>query len=413
MASSPLSRRSFLTAGVASAGVVSAGVLSKALFAQEISQSPQTIAGFDQTQTTIDETQVWEPFTDRKIRVGIAGYGLCQFGAAFSFQDHPNVEIVAVTDLIPERCAGLAKACRCAKTYPSLEEMVQNDSIEAVFLATDAANHANHAILSMNAGKHVASAVPAVLGNLEDADRLFETVKSRGLSYMMFETSAFRDDAFASRQIYKAGGFGKMVFTEGEYYHYYGTPLPSFREWRTGLPPLYYPTHATGYYTCVTGNSFVEVSCFGNRGIVPQYQAENNVYKNPFGTEVALMRTSEGGMARMTVSRDTPGGGCEAGRNRGQKGVYIDHFETEIPEVEDFVKTLNILKPSLPPGVDAGGHGGSHGYLMAEFIDALLRERKPLIDIATALNTTVCGIVAHHSALKDGELMKIPQYRFE
>ena len=408
------SRRRFLQTGVASAGLVSANLLFGAELRQDDStpQTPKDIAGFDETQTNIDEARAWEPFTDRKIRVGIAGFGLCQFGAAFSFENHPNVEVVAVTDLIPERCAGLAKASRCEKTYPSLEEMLKDDSIEAVFLATDAASHAEHTLASLKAGKHVACAVPAVLGSLEDADRLFEAVKETGLTYMMFETSAYRDDAYATRQLYKAGVFGKMVYSEGEYNHYYGTPLPSFREWRTGLPPLFYPTHATGYYTCVTGHSFTEVSALGNRGIVPQYQAKNNRYKNPFGTEVALFRTSEGGMARMTVSRDTPGAGSESGRNRGQKGVYTDAFYTEIPEVEELAKTVDILKPGLPPGVDAGGHGGSHGYLTTEFIDALLRERKPLVDIATALNTTVCGIVAHQSALRDGETLKIPQYKF-
>ncbi|MEK6247784.1 MAG: hypothetical protein N2C12_06360, partial [Planctomycetales bacterium] len=45
----------------------------------------------------------WQPVSDRKIRVGIAGYGLCKFGAAFFYQNHPNVEVVAATDLDPGR----------------------------------------------------------------------------------------------------------------------------------------------------------------------------------------------------------------------------------------------------------------------------------------------------------------------
>ena len=49
---------------------------------------------------------------------------------------------------------------------------------------------------------------------------------------------------------------------------------------------------------------------------------------------------------------------------------------------------------------------------MSEFVDAILRDRKPWVDVAQALNMTVAGIVAHQSALKDGELMKIPQYKF-
>ena len=48
---------------------------------------------------------------------------------------------------------------------------------------------------------------------------------------------------------------------------------------------------------------------------------------------------------------------------------------------------------------------------MNEFITAILEDRRPLVDIAQALNMTVAGIVAHQSALKDGESMKIPQYR--
>lgn len=47
---------------------------------------------------------------------------------------------------------------------------------------------------------------------------------------------------------------------------------------------------------------------------------------------------------------------------------------------------------------------------MSEFVDAILRNRKPWVDVAQALNMTVAGIVAHQSALKNGELMKIPQY---
>ena len=47
---------------------------------------------------------------------------------------------------------------------------------------------------------------------------------------------------------------------------------------------------------------------------------------------------------------------------------------------------------------------------MSECVDAILRNRKPLVDVVQALNMTVPGIVAHLSALRGGERMKIPQY---
>ena len=392
------SRRDFLQRAGVLAGSVVVG-LAHGVWAAE-----KPIQGFEKVADDPDASKGWRPVSDRRIRVGIVGYGVCQFGAAFSFQDHPNIEVVAVSDLIPERCAALAKACRCAKTYPSLEELVKDDAVEAVFVATDAPSHARHCLEVLKHGKHVATAVPAVFGSLEDAEQLFATVQKSGLKYMMFETSCFHEDLHAMRQIYRAGGLGKLIYSEGEYYHYSPTPIDSYKGWRVGVPPQWYPTHSSAYYVCVTGGSFTEVSCMGVPSVVEHLQPANNPYKNPFGTEIALFRTSEGGSSRMAVSWDTPGMGGEMGRVRGQKGSFYgsyDGLEKNLP---------NLKRPPLPPGVSGGGHGGSHGYLTDEFVTAILLDRQPLVDIAMALNLTVSGIVAHQSALKGGELLKIPRY---
>jgi hypothetical protein len=381
-------------------GAAALGVGQLALAAQE------KIQGFEEEKAAPKSAGAWKPVSDRKIRMGIVGYGVCKFGPQFSLQDHPNVEVVAVSDLFPDRCQDLAKACRCQKTYPSLEKMVEDDAIEAIFCATDAPGHARHAIDVLKHGKHVATAVPAVFEHLEDADKLYEAVKQSGLNYMMFETSYFHADLYAMRRIYEAGGFGKLVYTEGEYYHYACAVIDSYKDWRIGLPPQFYPTHSNAYQTGVDGGGFSEVSCLGMPSIRDELQPANNRYKNPFGTEIALFRTANGGMSRMAVSWDTPGYGGEVGRVRGQRGsmagLEYQGQEEKLPALE---------KPPLPPSVAGGGHGGSHGYLGHEFVMSILENRKPLVDVGAALNMSVAGIVAHHSALKDGELMKIPQYK--
>ncbi len=347
----------------------------------------------------------WEPISDRKIRFGIVGYGVCRFGAAFGFQDHPNVQIVAVSDLIPERCRELAKACRCEKTYPSLEELVKDPQIEAVFVATDAPSHARHCIEVLRHDKHVMTAVPAVWGSLEEAEKLLETVEKTGLKYMMAETSCFRADCWAMRQIYQAGGFGNLVYTEGEYYHYSPRPIDSFRGWRIGSPPLWYPTHSTAYYVGVTGKRFTSVSCLGFRGNFPAYQPGANRYNNPFTDEVALFQTTEGGTARISMCKSIRGLVAERGRVFGQLGWMDESGYHGAME-----KLPETSRPPLPPTVPAGGHGGSHGHLAHEFVCAILEDRQPLIHIYEALAMTVPGIIAHQSALKDGQTMKIPQY---
>src|SRR5512143_1186520 len=199
----PNTRRSFLkTVGLSACAV--------GLSRQTQSQQ-KPIQGFEKAAVDPDVSKGWEPLSSRKIRVGLVGYGVCRFAAEFSFQHHPNVEVVAVSDLFPDRCAALAKVVGCQKTYPSLEELVKDNNIEAVFVATDAPSHARHCMEVLKHGKHVASAVPAVYGSVEQADALFEAVKRSGLKYMMFETSCFHEDLHAMRVLYKAGGLGKLV----------------------------------------------------------------------------------------------------------------------------------------------------------------------------------------------------------
>lgn len=370
------------------------------------------IQGFDE-KATKENNKVWTPLSDRKIRVGIIGAGFCRFGAVFGFQHHPNVEVVAVSDLIPERCQWLAKATNCKKMYPSLEELVKDKTIEAVFIATDAPSHARHCILALKHGKHVACAVPAVFGSLKDAQDLYDTVKKTGLKYMMFETSMFRENLYAMRKLYEVGAFGDIVYTEGEYWHYAGGThyVDSFKKWRDGMPPQWYPTHSDAYYVGVTNGYFTDVSAIGKESVRDNF-VKNNVYGNPFDTEISFYKTNTNGMARMGRSAGTVGSGYghETGRIRGTQGSYYDKYS-------GFAKNLpDITRPAIPDSMKkreySWHHGGSHAYLTDEFVSALLQDRKPLVDVAMALNMTVGGIVAHQSAMKGGEWLKVPHFEY-
>ena len=416
-------RRGFLqAAGLGAAALAAHGVARGA--EQVFDKDGKPIQGFeDITKASEATSKGWEPISDRKIRVGIVGYGFCKFGAAFGFQDHPNVEVVAVSDLFPDRRDGLAKACRCEKTYDSLEELVKDDTIEAVFCATDPPHHAQHCIEVLKHGKHVAVNVPAVWGSLEQADQLFEAVtKAKGLQYMMFETSYFDPSLWQMRQLYKAGCFGKHILSEGEYEHYHDgkAPVPSYKGWRDGAPAMWYPTHSTAFYIGVTGGTFTEVSCQGRVGTWSYLQPGVNKFGNRFASEYALFRTSDGGMSRIGASFDTAGHEGVKGRFRGELGSYEGGLsDGKLMGAFDGIANADGKKPALPsldrpplpPHVDPGGHGGAEGQLMNEFVSAILQDRTPMVNIAEALNMTVAGVVASQSAKKDGELLKVPQYK--
>ena len=404
-----LSRKDFL-------GLGSAFLAGSAAFAatnDKPMESPgRVMMGFDETDMGKLDPTPWQPFSDKKVRVGIAGEGVCQFGSQFGYQNHPNVEVVACAELYPEKLKMLQERVKAPRTYASCEAMIEVESkagtMDAVYIATDAPSHCGLAIFALERGLHVASAVPALLGEaqLDLIPDLLAAVKKSGKVYQMNETTAFRASCYAMRKIYEANGFGPVCYTEGEYFHYgVGQSVGSYKGWRNGIPPQYYPTHSTGFYTCVTHKRFTEVSCIGRPSQRANYPG--NRYGNPFASEIAFFKCEDGGSARMAVCYDMPCVNREAGRMWGQLGSFEgDCFHGDAKRLAG----VNILRPQLPPGVPGGGHGGSHGYLTDDFIRAILLGTKPVVDVVTALDSTVSGIYAHRSALKDGETMKIPAF---
>ena len=56
------------------------------------------------------------------------------------------------------------------------------------------------------------------------------------------------------------------------------------------------------------------------------------------------------------------------------------------------------------------GHGGSHPYLVHEFVDAVANHRQPLTNIWEAARYMAMGVTAHQSALQGGERLPVPDW---
>lgn len=362
------------------------------------------------------------PSAGRRIRIGVVGGG---FGSCFPWHEHPNAVVAAVSDLLPERRDHLSKTFKCDKTYESLEKLILAKDIDAVAVWTPAPDHAKHVEMVLNSGKHAISAVPLGM-NLEECERVLEAVKRTGLTYMMAETSFYRQETITARQWYQQGRFGEIVHTEGEYYHDHTGPNLQYWHskggptWRYGFAPMHYPTHSTSFLTGVTGERITEVSCMGWGD--DDEVLRTNRYKNPFWNCTALCRTNRGHNAKMSVFWSVQAGFAERANWFGTKmSFYMPNpngmgavVTTAAKPSESFEVPTHWKTDMLPePLRHDSGHGGSWTFIVHEFIDALVNERRPAIDIYEALAETVPGIVAHQSALEGGELMKVPQYEPE
>ena len=367
----------------------------------------------------------------RKVRIGIVGG---RFGCSFYFHEHPDCIVEAVSDLRADRRANLMKVYRCEKSYDSLEELVLDKNVDAVFCATDGPLHTQHTETCMRHGKHVMTAVPAALGSLDDCHFLLETVKKYGLTYMMAETSYYQQSTISARKFYGEGLFGELFYCESEYLHPGGESLSyegGKRTWRYGFPPGNYPTHDTAHLVGVTGERLVEVVCHGWADDDPRLV--DNFYGNPFKCATALFKTDRGHSFRMLRWGAGAVRGCEraewigsaisfysahpngmgpvivrATREKEKDDAGFGRFRSSLEKYEQPNWWATDMLPE--PLRHNSGHHGSHTFLTHEFVDALAHGRKPAIDVHEALAYTAPGIVAQESALRDGELMKIPSF---
>ncbi len=362
----------------------------------------------------------------RKIRLGVVGGG---FGAEFQWHEHPNCTVAGVTDLRAERRQILRDRYRCDYVFNSLEEMLQRAvKLDAVAIFSGAPDHYRHVEMCMKRGLHVISAVPAVM-NLEDAAKLKALKESTGMRYMMAETSYFRSPTIYARNLFREGGFGDVFYTELEYYHDGGERKSLALDkksrlfepdgspsWRVGLPPMNYPTHSLGFLVGVTRERIVRVSCLGWGPDEPG--RGENPYKNPFSCQASLMETNKGHMSRCNIFW-LAAAIEERAQWFGEKGTLYMYNMDVHPNTWK-ANDLKMTRLALPdywksdmlpePMRHTSGHGGSHPFLTAEFINALVENREPVIDVYEALAMTVPGIVGHQSSLKNGEQLKVPQF---
>ena len=396
------------------------GTISRRLF---LEMSSSTAALLAAGGVLAQAGRAYPAETTKRIRMGVVGGG---FGASFHWHEHPNCVVTGVTDLIPARRDVLKNNYKCDAVYDSLEEMIrQAKDIDAVAVFSGAPDHAKHVKMCMDRGWHVVCAVPACF-SIEEAEMLKEVKEKTGLTYMMAESSYYRQECIFARNLHKAGGFGELFYSEVEYYHGFEGP-PSLleqkgtllvdadgkRTWRWGLAPMLYPTHSLGYLVGVTGERIVKVSCLG-WGNPDSPVLKDNRYKNPFFNEFASMLTDKRHMCRCNVFWDIKAGD-ERASWFGEKAslhmpAYGLHGAVQLPggkvQIPEYWKSDMLPKEMR----HESGHGGSAVFISAEFVNALLENREPTCHLYDALAMTVPGIVAHQSALKGGEQLKVPQF---
>ncbi len=374
--------------------------------------------------------------SDKKINIAIVGLG---FGAEFIpiYQKHPNAHLIAISQRNASKLNELADAFGIEKRYTSFDELLEDPEIDAVHINTPIPNHGAQSIKALKAGKHVACTVPMAT-TVEECEEIVRLTAEKGLTYMMMETVLYAREFLYMKELYENGALGKVQFLKASHQQ----DMDGWPNYWPGLPPMHYATHCVGPVLGLTRGEAEYVSCFGSGTIREELIAN---YNSPYAVETTHIKFRNSDLSAQVyrslfdVARQYRESFEVYGSKKSVEWPLIEgkplvvHTakkpEPEIPEeVEspDFAKLLpKEIQHFTTKGVydsdehqhlsftQGAGHGGSHPHLVHEFVNALLTGKAPYPNAKQSANITCVGILAHESAQKGGELIKLPEFTFE
>ena len=152
--------------------------------------------------------------TDQKFRAGVIGCGL---GAnhAYAYANAPEYDLIAVCDLSAEVLGNFYENSRLepgsVKQYSDYKEMLEQENLDVVSVATPDDHHTNPVCDASDAGvKGILCEKPLCI-QLEDADRIIETVERNGTKMSVDHTRSWISSYQTVRQEIRDGEIGGLT----------------------------------------------------------------------------------------------------------------------------------------------------------------------------------------------------------
>jgi len=144
-------------------------------------------------------------------KVGIIGAGYWGINHVRTFNALADCELVRVADLSQanlDRVKGISPAIETTQDY---REVLGDDGIEAVVVATDAPTHHNIAIEAMGAGKHVLVEKPLAL-TVKDGEEMVRRSEESGRILMVGHILLYHPGVSKMKEYVSSGELGKVYY---------------------------------------------------------------------------------------------------------------------------------------------------------------------------------------------------------
>lgn len=365
----------------------------------------------------------------KTVNVAMVGLG---FGAEFIpiYQSHPNANVHAICRRNEKELNKVGDTLGIDRRYTNYEDVLRDPDVDFVHINSPIPDHARMSLQALDAGKHVMCTVPMAT-TIDECRQIVEKVAATGLKYMMAETVVYSREFLFIKEMYENGELGKIQYMAASH----PQDMDGWPDYWERMIPMHYATHVVSPVLGLVNGLAEQVSCYGS-GTVREDIAKKS--GNKFAVESCQIRIADSDIAAhiWRFLYDTARQYRESFDVYGTKKSFewtlvegephVLHTakkpEPEIAshvEVPDYAHLLpepirkftqTIQDADHLSFVQGGGHGGSHPHLVHEMVSALIEDRDPRPNAKTSANWTCVGICAHESALKGGEVVRLPEF---
>lgn len=145
-----------------------------------------------------------------KVSIGIVGLGRMGQIYAGHLAGHGQVRIASVSDVVAERAAQLAGEFGVESWTADYREILEDSSVDAIFVTSSTSTHREVVIAAAEAGKAIFCEKPIAL-TLEDTDEMITAIDRKGVMFQAGFMRRFDRGYAAAKRKIEAGAIGEPV----------------------------------------------------------------------------------------------------------------------------------------------------------------------------------------------------------
>ncbi|MDP7120941.1 MAG: Gfo/Idh/MocA family oxidoreductase [Candidatus Marinimicrobia bacterium] len=403
----------------------------------------------------------------QQVKMGFIGTGMRGQWMLWLACKYPEVDIPAICDIDDGMIDSALKILKDAgKPVPRVykrgdedfQNMVANEDLDGVYIATPWEWHHPMAIAAMKNGINVGTEVPAAL-TVRDCWDLVNTSEKTGMNCMIMENVCYRRDVMAVLNMVRQDLFGELLHCQGGYQHdlrhvkfndgknpygggvEFGEKGYSEAKWRTqhsvDRNGDLYPTHGLGPVSTMLdinrGNRMVHLTSTATQGRgLHKYIVDNGDPNHP-NSDVefkcgdivtTVIKCAKGQTIVLSHDTNNPRPYSLNFRVQGTRGIWmVDnnsiYIEGISPEPHRWESDEDYLEKYDHPlwkrfsdaknTISHTGHGGMDFFILRAFIESL-KGAQPVIDVYDAVSMSVISPLSEKSIRLGSTAVKIPDF---